>query len=216
MHRCMLQAGLCTRFSPSTSCIVNQPRRPLHPARGRQRAARERGAIAGRMRQRNRFGRSVEADRVRAGNVAGARRRHVDRPRVAGPLHRALQQQRRARRRVLLGRVMGLVQPRAELGLPRRTASPRARRSPRTARRRSRNSAPRRCRRRPPRRPGERRLVAARQPVVPIDEVDAAPRERRHVGRHRVGRREIDRDVDAASSAPSPGRPAVSGDDADR
>ena len=145
-------------FRPSTSCIVNQPRLPwTHCAA--ERAARERAAIARRMRQRNRFGRSVETDRVHARNVAGAGRGHVDGPGVARALHRRASAAapyptarpsssrdalRAARRRSLAAR---------------RRARPRGRRSPRTARRRSRNSA--RPRRRCPRRDGlpQRRLV---------------------------------------------------------
>ena len=41
---------------PSTSLIENQPRRPCHPARSLERAAREDRAVAGRVRQRNRLG----------------------------------------------------------------------------------------------------------------------------------------------------------------
>ena len=70
---------------------------------------RERGTIADGVGQGDGLGRPVEADRVDAGHEADARRGDVDRARKAAPLERALEQQRGARRRVLLGRVVGLV-----------------------------------------------------------------------------------------------------------
>ena len=67
--------------------LTRQPEHVLHrepaapaldPSRCGKRARGERGAIARRVRQRDRLGRAVEPDRVRAGNEAGARRRDVD------------------------------------------------------------------------------------------------------------------------------------------
>ena len=86
----------------------------FQPARGLERAAREDGAVADGVRQGDRIGGAVEADGVRAGNRSGTRRRHVDGRRVAGALHARLQLQRGARGRILLGRVVQLVNPRAE------------------------------------------------------------------------------------------------------
>ena len=158
----------------------------LDPARGGERAARERAAIARRMGQRNRFRRSVETDRVRARDEAGARRR---RRRSAGRSP-PLPSPASASSAVPDGasffmRVMRFVQPGAErLGWP-RTAAPPRRRSPRTARRRSKNSARRRCRC-----PASATACAQRRLVrLPAggaeDDVDAAPGERRHVVQRR-------------------------------
>ena len=82
---------------------------PAHPARGDEGAMRERGTVADGVGQGDGLGRPVEADRVDAGHEADPRRADVDRARKAAPLERALEQQRGARRRVLLGRVVGLV-----------------------------------------------------------------------------------------------------------
>src|SRR5438874_11124696 len=56
----------------------------LDPSRGFEGAARERGAIAGTMRDGNRFRGSVEAQRVSAGDGAGAGRPDRYFGRVAG------------------------------------------------------------------------------------------------------------------------------------
>ena len=84
--------AICDQLKPEPICLESQHilhREPaaaaLDPLRRGQRAAREAAAVARRMRQRNRFRRSVETNRVRAGNVAGPRRRHVDRPRDSRP-----------------------------------------------------------------------------------------------------------------------------------
>ena len=191
LHRlCSCQLASARRQSDAQHVLHREPAAagpaPTAPPSSAPRANAR--AIARRVRQRDRLRRAVEADRVRAGNEAGARRRHVDRPRVARLLHRPLQQQRRARRRVLLRRVMRLVQPGAELGLRREQPRRLAPRSPRTASRRSRSSARprRRCRRRATacRSAGFVRLPAGRAD----DDVDAAARQRRHVRRHRVRR----------------------------
>ena len=70
---------------------------------------RERGSIADGVGQGDGLGRPVEADCVDAGHEADPRRRDVNRARKAAPLERALEQQRGAGGRVLLGRVVGLV-----------------------------------------------------------------------------------------------------------
>ena len=87
------------------------------PLRGGERAAREHRAIADRVRELNRLRRPIETNGMRAGHRSDARRRHVDRPIVAGALHARLDRQRRPRRRVLLHRVMRFVNPGAELGM---------------------------------------------------------------------------------------------------
>ena len=51
---------------PSTSCIVNQPRLPCTHCAAVSAPRANAGPIARRVRQRNRFRRAVEADRVRA------------------------------------------------------------------------------------------------------------------------------------------------------
>ena len=89
----------------------------LDPLCRSERPARKRRAVAGRVRQHNRLGRAVEADGMRPRDVAGPGGRHIDRPIETCLFHRALQEQRRARRRILLRRVMRLVQERGELGL---------------------------------------------------------------------------------------------------
>src|SRR5215471_11258848 len=68
------------------------------PLRGKERATREGAAIAGRVRQRNRIRRTVEARRVDARDEARARGRDVNRPWKAGLLHHPLEHQRRSRR----------------------------------------------------------------------------------------------------------------------
>ena len=68
-------------------------------------------AIARRMRQRNRFGRAVQANRVGAGNVAGARRSDIDGPAETRLLHRGLQKERRPRWRVLLRGMVNFPRP---------------------------------------------------------------------------------------------------------
>ena len=139
--------------TPSTSFIVNQPRLPCtHRAAAsapRANAVRSRAVWV-----------SVI---VSAGPsnpmvcVPGMKPARVELTSIgrAKPalLHRLLQRQRRARRRVLLRRVMRLVNERAELRLRREQLRRLRRRALRTGRRRSRNSARRRCRcrrRRPP------------------------------------------------------------------
>src|SRR5439155_1663157 len=85
------------------------------PPRGDECAAREARAIASRVREGDRFGGSVESHRVRARNVAGARRRHIDGAGEPGLLHGVLQHQRGARRRIVLRRMMHFVHPRAKI-----------------------------------------------------------------------------------------------------
>ena len=108
--------------------------------------------------------------------------------------------QRRARRRVLLGGVMQLVNPGAERRRAARSGAPpprpragtgscRARSSPRPARRCRRSAAT----------VAQRRFV--RLPAGRADhDVDAARGQRRQVRRHRVGEREVDRHVDVRRS----------------
>ena len=132
--------------SPSTSRIVNQPLRPCTQRAASSAPRAKPRSIARGVRQRDRLAGRVEADRVRARDGARARRRDVDRAIVAAAAHRRLEQQRRARRRIPLGRVVGLVDPGAERRVRRQQLAPRARRARRTGSRRARSSAPRRRR----------------------------------------------------------------------
>src|SRR4029450_1693637 len=97
---------------PARPALPSDPEHVLHrvptllavyPLRRRQRAPGKRRPIARAMRQSNRFGRPVEADLMRAGNEARARRRDIDRPRKPRLLHRPLEQDRGAGRGILLG-----------------------------------------------------------------------------------------------------------------
>ena len=108
-----------------TSPHRKPPAAAAHPARGDEGAMRERGTIADGVGQGDGLGRPVEADRVDAGHEADPRRGDVDRTRKAAPLERALEQQRGARRRVLLGRVVRSRGRTRRRGPAARTASPR-------------------------------------------------------------------------------------------
>src|SRR6266496_2703048 len=85
------------------------------PPRRGERAAGERAAIACGVAQHHGFRGTVEPDGVDPRNEAGTRGRDVDRAAKPRLLHGALERQRRAGWRVLLGSVMRLVQERAEL-----------------------------------------------------------------------------------------------------
>ena len=184
-------------LSPRSQHVPHrEPAAPaVQPARGLQRAAREHRAIARRVRQRDRLRRGVEADRMRAGDRAGARRRHVDRLRCtrarASPLRAPApyptarpssprDAARAATRRTPAGRA---------------TTRRRARSGPGTGSRRSRSSARRRT-------PMPRASASARSRGflrLPSrradDDVHPARRQPRKVRRHRLGQREIDRHV---------------------
>ena len=102
------------------------------------------------------------------GTDADARRRHVDRPRIAGAFHPALDRQGRSRRRILLHHVMRFMDPRAELRRAARSGGSPLRPRAETRSCRARNSMPpaRRCR--PSRRSSRIAASCACQPVVPI------------------------------------------------
>src|SRR5688500_15790601 len=152
------------------------------------------------MRELDRFRRPVEAHRVRAGHRADAGRRHVARPIVAGALQPRLDRQRRARRRILLHRVMRLVNPRAELAMVREV----------TARLFNRPlehvHAQREVRRRQHPDAGSRRYLPHRHvdslPTRGADHhVDLPLGQLRQVLRYGIRQREVDRDIDAAKVA---------------
>ena len=93
---------------------MNHPWCRLPIARRRARRGQRR-RDRGRMRQRDRLGRAVESERMRAGDRSGPRRRDVNRTGYSRRLHRAADAARGAGRRVALGRVVHFVNPGAEL-----------------------------------------------------------------------------------------------------
>ena len=171
------------------------------PLRGHQRAAREDGAIADGVRQLDRFRRTVEADRVRARDRSGARRRDVDRPRVARRLPCPFFSVRRC----------PTARPSSSRGAPREST----RRTPAcAAKRRAASSTTSWNTFMPsekfdaastpmPACAATSRIAAscACHPVVPITTLMLALGQLRQVLRHRVGQREIDRHVDRAEGA---------------
>src|SRR5947209_4133359 len=86
-----------------------------NPARGLESAAGETLAAARGVAQRNRIGRRVEADFVRAGVRAGAVGTHVNGPCVSRLLHLLDQLEERAGWRVFFGAVVNLPGPAAVL-----------------------------------------------------------------------------------------------------
>src|SRR5688500_819367 len=159
-----------------------------NPARGDERPGGEALARARGVRERHRVGRRVEADAVRAGDVARARRGDGDFAAV-GVSHDVAQAQRRARRRVALARVVRLLDERRvvealeQLGGARDDAVEEvdADREVRAVDERAALALE-----------GPAHFVQTRVPPRrPLDERDARQRTRLRVARHGVGDREV-------------------------
>src|SRR5688572_16079923 len=135
-----------------------------------------------------------------AGHRAHSRRRHIDRPRVTGALHARLDRQRGSRRRILLHRMVRLVDPGAEFPVLREVTAGLFDRQLEDV------HAQRKVRRREHADSGLRRHVAHRRLVrLPAGganhDVDLSLGQLWQVLRHRVSQREVDGDVDGAKAA---------------
>ena len=168
---------------------------------------REDGAIAHSCDQRHGLGRRIEADRRACrGSSPRASTTTSIVARIPGLLHGRLEHQRRARRRVLLGDVVRLVNPGADVGdrrePPRRLLDDA--RGRRASRSRSSPRPARRCRPAPTiaAASASSRLPAGRADHhVPCRAARAA-----QIRRHRGRLREVDRHVDARRSRPTRSR----------
>src|SRR5688572_24508749 len=135
-----------------------------------------------------------------AGHRAHSRRRHIDRPRVTGALHARLDRQRGSRRRILLHRMVRLVDPGAEFPVLREVTAGLVDRQLEDV------HAQRKVRRREHADSRLRRHVAHRRFVrLPArganHDVDLTLGQLWQVLRHRVRQREVDGDVDGAKAA---------------
>ena len=189
-------------YNPSTSRIVNQPRVPCTHRAASSAPRAKTAAVARGVRQRDRLRRGVEADRVRAGNRPGPRRRHVDADGVAAPAHRRsiASAVPDGASRLAAWCSSWIQAPNAGCAAP--AAPRRARPAPGTGSRRARSSAPRprRCRAPPPRRAAA--ASSACQPVVPMTTfMPRAARRGKFVGTASASR-EVDRDVGLPATTP--------------